>query len=96
MPAWKTEKLRLLARAFLSLKTEDEALAFLRDVGTLEELREWANRFEVAQLLEAGKSYRDIARKTGLSTATVTRVAHWFRYGEGGYKTTILRKKHSP
>ena len=38
-----------------------------------------------------GVSYQEISRQTGASTATVTRVAHWLRYGEGGY-LAILKK----
>ena len=36
-------------------------------------------------------SYQDIAQKTGLSTTTVTRIAHWLKHGEGGYKTALKK-----
>ena len=34
--------------------------------------------------------YREIA-KTGASTATITRVAHWLHHGMGGYKLILER-----
>ncbi len=91
MKTWKTKKLKNLAKALLSIKKEPDMLAFLRDVCTLEELEELSNRFEAAQRIAEGSPYRDIAKKTGMSTTTVTRIAHWLRHGEGGYEK-VLKK----
>lgn len=91
--AWKTTKVKKLAQAFLSLKNEAEALAFLRDLCTLEELKELSRRWEIAQLLNRGEPYRAIAEKTGASTTTITRVAHWLHHGEGGYGAALKRLK---
>lgn len=66
---------------------------FLRDVCTLEEMGEMSRRWEAVLLLSTGVSYREIAKKTGLSTATVTRIAHWLNHGEGGYQAA-LKKLH--
>jgi TrpR-related protein YerC/YecD len=89
---WRTKKLKLLATALLSLKTEKDMLNFLRDVHTLEELEEIANRWAIVQLLEKGIPYREIAKKTGVSTTTVTRIAHWLHHGEGGYEKALRSK----
>ena len=35
----------------------------------------------------------EVAEKAGASTTTVTRVAHWLRHGEGGYRLAIERQK---
>ena len=93
MSTWKTPKLKQLARALLSLRTEDEMLAFLRDVATLEELGELSNRWDIVLQLKNGKNYRDIAVNTGMSTTTITRIAHWLNHGEGGYRTALKRVK---
>ena len=66
-------------------------LNFLRDLCTLEELEELSSRWEVVLLLQQKKSYREIAKKTGVSTTTITRIAHWLKYGEGGYRAVISR-----
>jgi TrpR-related protein YerC/YecD len=63
---------------------------FLRDLCTLEELDELSSRWEVVLLLNEGKPYREIATKVGVSTTTMTRIAHWLNHGEGGYRIALL------
>ncbi|MFA4830979.1 MAG: YerC/YecD family TrpR-related protein [Patescibacteria group bacterium] len=86
---WKTPKLKNLAKTLLSIKNESNMLAFLRDLCTLEELEVISSRWEAARMIKKGSPYRKIAEKTGISTATVTRIAHWIRHGEGGYKKLL-------
>ncbi len=85
----KNEKEKRLVRAFASLKGESEVSDFLRDLLTVAEIEEFANRIEVVRLLVKGMSYQKIARETKVSTTTVTRVAHWLRRGCGGYQRVI-------
>jgi len=89
--AWITDETRDLARAVVALRDEDEALRFLRDLCTVTELRESGERWHVARLLDAGKSYAEIQRETGASSATISRVGQWLRYGRGGYRLVIDR-----
>ena len=88
---WRTKEMRDLFEAILSLESRPEAEAFFRDLCTLSELEAMAHRWQVARLLEQGLPYLEIAEKTGASTTTVTRVAHWLRHGEGGYRTALDR-----
>jgi TrpR-related protein YerC/YecD len=88
---WRDEKLNDLFDAVLTLKTRDEAAAFLRDLCTINELQTLAERWEVARLVNEEVPYRKINEQTGVSTATVTRVAHWLHHGEGGYRTVLNR-----
>ena len=88
---WHTTETSDLFRAILSLKTEEEAAAFFRDLCTLAELEALTHRWQVAQLVEQGMPYQAIAAETGASTTTVTRVAHWLRHGEGGYRLALER-----
>lgn len=67
---------------------------FLRDIGTLSELQAWSERLEVAKMLAKGMSYRDVARVTGASTTTVTRVAKFIENGEGGYRKFLNVHRH--
>ncbi|HEY3922808.1 MAG TPA: YerC/YecD family TrpR-related protein [Gaiellaceae bacterium] len=83
--------MRELFGAILSLESRAELEAFLRDLCTIGELETMANRWKVAQLVDRGVPYTEIAERTGASTATVTRVAHWLHHGEGGYRTVIDR-----
>jgi len=85
----KNDKEKALAQAFLKLKTEQESLNFLRDILTIKELEEFANRLEMAKLLKQGMSYKAIAKKLKVSTTTVTRTAHWLFHGCGGYEKVL-------
>jgi TrpR-related protein YerC/YecD len=76
-----------------SLESPREAQQFLRDLCTLSELEAMAHRWQVARLLDRGLPYQNIAERTHASTTTVTRVAHWLRFGEGGYRLLLNRLK---
>lgn len=82
-----------LYEAVLSLRTADEARKFFRDLLTIEEINELSGRWRVVQMIDAGTPYRTIAEDTGVSTATITRVAHWLKYGQGGYRLALDRRK---
>jgi TrpR-related protein YerC/YecD len=81
-----------LLRAIAELETTDEAARFLRDLCTLSELEAMSHRWHAAQLLDQGLPYHEVSRQTGASTTTVTRVAHWLRHGEGGYRLALDRQ----
>src|SRR5262244_1197569 len=84
-----------LADALLVLRNRDEARRFLRDLCTLGELEALAHRWQIARLVDSGRSYLDVADTVHTSTATVTRVAHWLRHGAGGYALALERTAHS-
>ena len=66
----------ILADAILSLETKEECFALLEDLCTISEIKAMAQRLEVACMLEDGVVYSDIVKKTGASTATISRVNH--------------------
>ena len=76
-------------KAILSLKDEEECRKFFEDVCTIKEIQDMSQRLEVAFLLNEGKSYQEVLSKTGVSTATISRVNKCLNYGSGGYKETI-------
>jgi TrpR-related protein YerC/YecD len=80
-----------LVGAFVALRDRDVTAAFLRDLCTTTEIDAMGQRLQVARLVNDGVSYQEISRRTGASTATVTRVAQWLHYGEGGY-AAVLKK----
>ena len=90
---WVTDEIEDLSRAFTSLRSVDEVERFLRDLCTLSELEAMAHRWQVAKLLEEGLPYQEIAKRTGASTTTVTRVSQWLRRGEGGYRLALDRRR---
>ncbi|GAB6180239.1 YerC/YecD family TrpR-related protein [Desulfotomaculum defluvii] len=80
-----------LFEAILSLRNIDECYHFFEDICTVSELRSLAQRLEVAKMLEANRTYGDIATKTGASTATISRVKRCLNYGADGYKLVLRR-----
>ena len=87
-----TDATRDLAAAVSELRDADEALRFLRDLCTVNEIRELAARWEVARLLDDGVSYHEISEQTGASSATISRVNQWLRYGRDGYRLVLDRR----
>lgn len=93
---WRTDDVGELLRAIVRLEDIDEASAFLRDLCTLGELHDMAQRWAVVRLLDGGLHYGEISRLTGASTATITRIASWLHNGEGGYRAMLDRVKAEP
>jgi TrpR-related protein YerC/YecD len=89
---WPTSEHRDVFRAIASLKNANEVEHFLRDLCTISELDAMAHRWQVAQLLDEGLPYLEVARRAHASTTTVTRVAQWLRRGEGGYALALKRR----
>lgn len=89
--SYPTREMKELFETIQHIKSTDEAARFFRDLLTIAELKEFSNRWQAVKLLTQGKSYVEIAAKLGMSTATVTRVAHWLKNGMGGYQ--ILAKR---
>ena len=90
---WRSADVEALLDALLQVETREEAAAFLRDLCTLGELRDLAQRWAVVRLLDAGLHYSEISRRTGASTATITRIASWLNHGEGGYRLLLDRSR---
>jgi TrpR-related protein YerC/YecD len=78
-----------LVAAFAKLRDRDTVAAFLRDICTTNELDAMGQRLQVARLVDERVPYQEISRRTGASTATVTRVAQWLHHGEGGYRAVL-------
>ncbi len=91
---WQDKKNAQLVQVFLSLKNEDEVERFLRDLMTIGEIEEFARRLEAASLLSQNTQYNAIAESTGLSTATIARVAKFLKGSLGGYQL-VLHRIHS-
>ena len=86
-----TEAVNHLFDAILSLENKEECYRFFEDVCTFNELLSLSQRYEVARMLRAQKTYLDIAEKTGASTATISRVNRSLNYGNDGYDMVFER-----
>lgn len=92
---WDETYLTDLFSALATLRNAAECQSFFEDLCTPAEIRSMADRFRVAKLLKAGLPYRLISEKTGVSTATITRVARAMTYGTKGYSTVLGRTEGS-
>ncbi len=88
---WKAKDKASLLDALLSPKNAEEMARFLRDLMTQQEIEEFAKRFEAARMLSRDIQYNAIIEKTGLSSATVARIAKWLRGSLGGYRLVLDR-----
>ena len=77
--------------AVLTLENKEECYKFFEDVCTVKELAAIAQRFEVAKMLREERTYLDIAKETGASTATISRVNRSLNYGNDGYDMVFAR-----
>lgn len=80
-----------LYEAILMIQSVKECEYFLKDLCTPAEITAFADRWCAVKYVYQGIPYRKITEETGVSTATVTRVARFLHHGHNGYKS-ILEK----
>ena len=93
MQNYRNEATDTLIRAILNMENTEQLYSFFEDVCTINEFKDMAQRFEVALMLEEGKNYQQIAAKTNVSTATISRVSRCLNYGNGGYRCAMENLK---
>lgn len=89
----RTEAVKDLFEAILTLENVDECFSFFEDVCTVNEVLSIAQRFAVAKMLNDNKTYMEVAQKTGASTATISRVNRSLNYGNDSYDMVFSRMK---
>ncbi|WP_101913213.1 YerC/YecD family TrpR-related protein [Megasphaera vaginalis (ex Bordigoni et al. 2020)] len=80
-----------LFEAILELRDLEECYEFFEDICTIQEMKAISARLEVARMLKGGEIYEDIVKKTGASTATISRIKRCLMYGSGGYGKILDR-----
>ena len=85
------EKMDFLFKGILTLETVEECYSFFEDLCTVPELREMSKRLVAAKMLKDNYIYTEIAERTGLSTATISRVNRCLKYGSDGYINVLER-----
>lgn len=85
----RCDRTDLLARAFLSLETEEDCYRLFEDLFTIREIQDLSSRMEIALMLRDKATYSEIVEKTGASTATIGRVNRALSYGAGGYQRVM-------
>lgn len=85
------EKIDYLFKGILTLESVEECYSFFEDLCTVAELQEMSKRLLAAKMLKDNYIYTEIAERTGLSTATISRVNRCLKYGSDGYITVLER-----
>ncbi len=89
MTNFYTESIENFFSAVLKLNSSEDCQKFFEDICTIKELQEISQRLSVAKMLDEGKSYQEVSRLTGASTATISRVNKCLVYGSGGYRQML-------
>lgn len=84
-----TPEIEQLVKAVLMLDTEEECFSFFEDICTIKEIQDMSQRLHVAVMLDQNKSYTEISKETGASTATISRVNKCLNYGSDGYRCVL-------
>ena len=80
-----------LFEAILTLESLEDCYRFFDDLCTVKEISEMARRMCAAKMLEENTVYTEINEKTGLSTATISRINRCLKYGSDGYRDVLER-----
>lgn len=91
MNSLSDKKSKALYKAVLSLKNPSECKRFFRDLLTKAEIKEFANRWKVAKMLNGKIPYEEIEKETGMSSTTIARIQKWLTEGKGGYRLMLKR-----
>src|SRR5438132_10868509 len=103
-PRWRTPLTDQLFEAVLELQSVPEAERLFEDLCTIKEISDFSHRLEIARLLHAGAKYDEVAaamrRSAGPdhapSTATISRINRFVRYGADGYRLILDRLSARP
>ena len=80
-----------LFEAILTLETVEDCYRFFDDLCTVKEISEMAKRLCAARLLDGNAVYTEVNERTGLSTATISRISRCLKYGSDGYRDVLRR-----
>ncbi len=81
----KSEATDFLFDAILTLKTKEDCYRFFEDLCTKPEINAMSQRIVVAKMLTEKTVYSEIVKKTGASTATISRVNRSLNEDTDGY-----------
>lgn len=84
------EQKRELFRVLAALSDAESFSVLFEDLCTYNEIEQMAQRLVAAELLMDGATYTQVMARTGISSATLSRVSRCIQRGSGGY-SEILR-----
>lgn len=88
---YQRQDVRQLVHALTLLEGEADVEAFLADLCTPREICDFAQRLQVARLLDEGEPYVEVQTQTGASSTTVSRVSKALNGVHGGYRKMLIK-----
>ncbi len=85
----RNESIDELLEAILSIKDMEQCRAFFSDLCTMQELKVFSQRLQVAKRLLDGQTYEMIRSEVPVSSSTITRISTELQFGAGGYRSVI-------
>lgn len=82
-----------LFEEILKLETIEECKMFFDDLCTINELESMLQRIKAAKMLLQDKTFQEVIKETQISSATLARISKCIKYGDGGYKAILEKKK---
>jgi len=73
------------------LSNTEEAILFIRDLLSKQEVKMLAKRLKIARYLIEGKTYHDISVLLKVSSGTIARVNGWLNQAGEGYRLAIAK-----
>ena len=80
-----------LYKVLNSLQSEEEFRIFFEDICTPQEIANMNQRIECARMLHHGETYTSIIEKTGISSATLSRISKCMQHSNGGFSKLLMR-----
>lgn len=86
-----TDDKDFLFKCIRALESTEECYDFFEDLCTAKELEEMSRRAVAARLLSEHRSYNEVKERTGLSSATISRVSRCLQDNDNGYVRILSR-----
>ena len=82
-----------LYNEILKLDSIEECANFFDDLCTINELDAMLQRVKAAKMLLENKTFQEVTKETKISSATLARISKCIKYGDGGYRYILEKKK---
>jgi TrpR-related protein YerC/YecD len=86
----RNNEIQKLYELMVNVTSVEDCAALFEDLCTYKEIESMAQRLYAAELLFEGATYEQIIEKTGISSATLSRVSKCVKYGNG-YKKYLSK-----
>ena len=95
LPNEQKELVGELCMAIASIGTLDNAVRFVVDLFSKQEIAMLAKRLKIAKLLLEGNKYQEIGNRLKVGTATIARIRVWLDEGGSGFRFVYKKTRNT-